>query len=297
MKSRAININRKLLAYLMLLPAFVFLISFKFYPILKTFYLSTQNYSLLDLSNAGFAGLDNFRKLFADPVFHTAFGNSIVWVVANVGIQTVLGMILALILNQDFKARGLARALSFTPWAVSGVLTAIMWNFMYSESIGVINDLLSRLGLIEQKISFVSTSGMAMTAVVIAQIWRGIPFFAINFLSALQTIPTQVYESAQVDGAGAIRRYFRITLPLMKDSIVLTMLLRTIWTLNAADVIFSLTGGGPANATMTVPLMIMTTFLNTLDFGYTSTISVVMTVVLLAFSLVFLKITRNGRED
>lgn len=297
MKRSSVGINRQYLPYLMLLPAFVFLIGFKFYPILNTFYLSTRYHTLLDLPNARFVGLENFKTLFADPVFRTAFKNSIVWVIANVSIQTVLGMILALILNMDFKGRGLARALVFTPWAVSGVLTAIMWSFMYSESIGVINDVLLRLGWITQRISFVSNSNIAMFAVVLAQIWRGVPFFAINFLSALQTIPGEVYESAQVDGAGAIRRYFFITLPLIKDSIVLTMLLRTIWTLNAADVIYSLTGGGPANATMTVPLMIMTTFLDKLDFGYTSTISVVMTSVLIVFALFFLKITRYGKDS
>ncbi len=110
------------------------------------------------------------------------------------------------------------------------------------RGIGVINDLLIRANLITERISFVSSHGMAMAAVIIATIWRGIPFFAISFLSSLQTIPGDVYEAAQVDGAGAIRRFLYITLPMIKDSIVLTTLLRTIWTLNAADVIFSLTG-------------------------------------------------------
>ena len=296
MKTKGFIIKRSLIPYLMLLPAFVFIIGFKFYPIVNTFYLSTQNYSLLSLDEAGYVGLDNYIKLFSDTVFHTAFLNSLVWVVANVAIQTVLGMALALLLNQEFKGRGIYRAMVFIPWAVSGVLTAIMWNFMYSESMGVINDILLRFSLIERRISFVSTGSFAMFAVVMAQVWRGTPFFAINFLSGMQTIPGDVYESAQIDGANAFKRFIYITLPMMKNALIFTILLRTIWTLNAADVIYSLTGGGPANSTMTVPLLIMTTFLDSLDFGYTSTISVVMTLFLIVFSILFLKITRYSAE-
>lgn len=295
MPKRPLRLDRRLIPYLMLLPAFLFLISFKFYPILNTIWLSMQHYSLLDQTKSGFAGLENYQAVLSDPVFSLSFTNSIVWVLWNVLAQFLLGMALALLLNQEFRGRGLYRACVFSPWAVSGVLTAIMWSFMYSESIGVINDLLLRMGLITERISFVSTPGIAMGAVIVATIWRGIPFFAISFLSSLQTISGEVYEAAQVDGAGAIRRFFYITLPMIKDSIILTTLLRTIWTLNAADVIYSLTGGGPANATMTVPLLIMTKFLNSLDFGYTSAISVIMTLFLILFSGVYLKLSRYGK--
>ena len=131
---------------------------------------------------------------------------------------------------------------------------------------------------------------------IIATTWRGIPFFAINFLSNMQTISIELYESAKVDGAGAVKRFFLITLPIMKDPIVLTVLLRTIWTLNIVDIIYNTTGGGPANSTLTVPVYIMNRFISTLDYGYTSAIAVVMAIIMIIFALIFIKITKYGKE-
>lgn len=283
--------------YLMLLPTFAVLAIFMVYPILNTFVLSTQYNTLIDAKNAGFIGLENFRNLFQDDIFLKAAGNSLVWTVLNVGLQAFLGLIVALILNMSFKGRGVFRALLFTPWAVGGMLVALIWSFLFNESVGVIGDLLVKSGIVNQKISWFSSGTSSMWAMTIANTWRGIPFFAISFLSSLQTISLDIYESADVDGANAWTKFWKITLPLIKDTALLTILLRTIWTLNVVDIIYGMTKGGPNFSTLTIPVYIMMTFNDSLDAGYSSAMAVLMILVLLIFSIIYLKIGKYGEEE
>lgn len=282
--------------YLMLLPAMGTIAAFMFYPILNTFWLSFQNHVLTNRMAWGFAGLDNFVRLFGDEIFWKSLKNTAVWTVINVALQTVLGLLVALLLNRPFKGRGLARALSFSPWAVGGILVALIWGFMMSESVGVINDVLMRLHLVNGRVSWFSSERMAMSAIIIANTWRGIPFFAISILSSLQTIPGEIYESAEVDGASVFGRFFRITLPLIKDTLILTTLLRTIWTFNVIDIIYGMTRGGPNFSTLTVPTYVMMIFGDSLDMGYASAVAVAMMAIMLVFSALYLKAGAFGKE-
>lgn len=283
--------------YLMLLPTFAILAIFMIYPIFNTFFLSTQNHVLTNLKDAGFIGLTNFKNLFQDKIFLKAAGNSLWWTVVNVSLQAFLGLIVALLLNMEFKGRRIFRTLLFTPWAVGGILVALIWSFMFNESIGVIGDLLMKLGIIKGKMSWFSNGQTSMWALTIANTWRGIPFFAISILSSLQTISLDVYESASVDGAGSWNKFWKITLPLIKDTLLLTILLRTIWTLNVVDIIYGMTKGGPNFSTLTIPVYIMMTFNDTLDSGYASAMAVVMILVLLIFSVIYLKVGKYGEEE
>lgn len=280
----------------MLLPAMGTIAAFMFYPILNTFWLSFQNHVLTNRMAWGFAGLDNFVRLFGDEIFWKSLKNTAVWTVINVALQTVLGLLVALLLNRPFKGRGLARALSFSPWAVGGILVALIWGFMMSESVGVINDVLMRLHLVNGRVSWFSSERMAMSAIIIANTWRGIPFFAISILSSLQTIPGEIYESAEVDGASVFGRFFRITLPLIKDTLILTTLLRTIWTFNVIDIIYGMTRGGPNFSTLTVPTYVMMIFGDSLDMGYASAVAVAMMAIMLVFSALYLKAGAFGKE-
>lgn len=283
--------------YLMLLPTFAMIGIFMIYPIFNTFFLSTQNHVLTNMKDAGFIGLTNFKNLLQDPIFTKAAKNSLVWTVLNVGLQAFLGLIVALLLNMSFKGRGMFRALMFTPWAVGGILVALIWSFLFNESIGVIGDLLMKLGIIKQKMSWFSSGQSSMWALTIANTWRGIPFFAISILSSLQTISPDIYESAGVDGANAWNKFWKITMPLIKDTLLLTILLRTIWTLNVVDIIYGMTKGGPNFSTLTIPVYIMMTFNDTLDSGYASAMAVLMILVLLIFSVIYLKVGKYGEEE
>lgn len=283
--------------YLMLLPTFAMIGIFMIYPIFNTFFLSTQNHVLTNMKDAGFIGLTNFKNLLQDPIFTKAAKNSLVWTVLNVGLQAFLGLIVALLLNMSFKGRGMFRALMFTPWAVGGILVALIWSFLFNESIGVIGDLLMKLGIIKQKMSWFSSGQSSMWALTIANTWRGIPFFAISILSSLQTISPDIYESAGVDGANTWNKFWKITMPLIKDTLLLTILLRTIWTLNVVDIIYGMTKGGPNFSTLTIPVYIMMTFNDTLDSGYASAMAVLMILVLLIFSVIYLKVGKYGEEE
>lgn len=294
----ALRLRKAMVPYLMLLPAVLLICCFMLYPIGNVFYLSLRNYVLTKPADWGFVGLGNYIKIFTDdPVFQKALYNSLFWVAYSVVIQTALGMCMALLLNRSFKGRGVSRALIFSPWAVGGILVSIIWGFMYSETNGVLNDILMKIGAIDQGIAWFSTPKMAMAAVIIANVWKGLPFFAVSYLSALQSISPEIYESARVDGAGAGVTFFKITLPLIKDTVLLTTLLRTIWTLEQVDLIFGMTRGGPNNATLTLPLYIMAKFNDSLDMGYASALSGVMALILLLFSAVYLRAGRLGKEE
>ena len=159
------------------------------------------------------------------------------------------------------------RALAFVPWAISGVLASVMWSLMYNEHMGVFNDLLMKFGIISEPKAFLAGTTSAFISVVIAELWRGIPFFAITLLASLQSIPEELYEAADVDGAGRWKKFVSITLPHLKNTIVLTTLLRVVWEFNNVDLIYNLTGGGPANSTTTLTMYIVNLAVHGSDFG------------------------------
>ena len=292
------RINRRTaVPYILLAPIVLFVLLLMIWPMLNVFAMSAQNYQLLKPNERAFIGLANYEAVFGrDELFFKALANSAVWVLVSVAIQTVLGFWLATLLNRRFKGRGLYRALVLSPWAVAGVMVGIIWSLIYGETYGVLNDLLRRFGLIERNISWFSSGNAAMAAAVIANVWRGIPFFCLNYLSALSSIDEDIYESATIDGANGFVTLFKITLPMIKDTIVLTTLLRSIWTFNAVDLIYSLTYGGPNNATLTMPLYVMKTFKTRLDYGYASALASIATAMMMVFAVTYIRLGKLGKE-
>ena len=218
------------------------------------------------------------------------------WVVSEVVLQGVIGLIAALILNQFFKGRGVIRAVVFVPWAVSGVLTTMLWSLIFNQHIGLINNLFMRLGIIKQSVAWLANTHTVFGSVVIAELWRGIPFFAISFLAALQSIPRDIYESSEIDGCGGFKRLFYITLPYLKQTIVFTTLLRAIWEFNSIDMIFTMTGGGPLRLTTTLPIYLMQTAIIEGNYGYGSALAVIVFIILVAYAVFYLKLCRYGSE-
>ncbi|WP_139488421.1 carbohydrate ABC transporter permease [Brevibacillus dissolubilis] len=287
----------KWIPYLFISPAIVLIVAFLFYPLGNVFYYSLQNYDASQPYYNGFAGLDNFVRIFTqDPQFFASLWVSAKWVISQVSMQLVAGTLIALLLNQTFRFRTFFRAAAFTPWAISGVLTSVMWSLMYNEHMGVINDLLLRFGLIDQKIAWLANIETVFASVIVAELWRGIPFFAITILAALQAIPEELYEASKVDGASRFKTFLYITLPHLKNTIVLTTLLRTVWEFNNVELIFNLTGGGPAHSTTTMTMYVAEQAIHANNFGYGSALTVVAFGILLAFAVVYLKVSRFERE-
>lgn len=291
------NKLEKWIPYLFILPSTLMIVIFLFYPIGTVFYYSLQNYDISAPFYNSFAGIDNFKKIFTgDKLFLPSLLTSFKWVVSQVGLQLIFGLIAALLLNQKFKFRGMIRAAAFIPWAISGVLASVMWSLMFNEHMGVINDLFMRIGIISESKAWLADSTTAFISVVIAELWRGIPFFAITLLASLQSIPEELYEAAKVDGASRVKSFLYVTLPSLKNTIVLTTLLRVIWEFNNVDLLFNLTGGGPAHSTTTLTMYIAEQAVHGSNFGYGSALTVVAFGILLIFAIIYLRITRYERE-
>jgi multiple sugar transport system permease protein len=289
--------RRAWLPYLCLLPASVLIAAFVVFPVATVFWYSVQQYDVTRPYLNGFVGLDNFRQvLTADEVFRTSLAVSVKWVGSEVVLQLVLGMAVALMLNSAFRGRGLARSVLFSPWAVSGVVVTTMWKLMYNPLTGLLDTVLLRIGVIHSPIEWLSDVNTVFASVVAAELWRGVPFFAIVLLAALQSIPTDLYEAAAVDGAGRWQAFRMVTLPLLKDAIILATLLRGVWEFNNVDLIYTMTAGGPGDLTTTLPLYIVNQAIRYHNFGYGSALSVIGFLVLLIAAVLYLRLSRFGRD-
>jgi multiple sugar transport system permease protein len=253
-------------------------------------YLSSQSYSLIRPNDIRFIGLDNYLRVFDDGQFWRSLGVSAIWVAGSVIPQFLLGLGLALILNEKFRGRGIFRVLTIMPWAVSGVVAGLMWLWIFDGTIGVLNDLLLKAGIVERPIAWTLFPGSTFFTLFVANAWRGTPFFAIMFLAALQGIDPDLYESAKIDGAARWQRFLYVTLPLIRGTIVISTLLRVIWTFNYIDIIYTMTEGGPLNATRTLAMYIFESAYTDSDFGYAATLAVITCIILALFSMIYWKL-------
>lgn len=297
MKIRNVNI-KSMVPYFLISPALILFAAFLFFPVASVFYNSLFNYSLYKPDEYGFIAFKNIITILTkDKLFYKSLGITGRWVVSTVSLQFILGLITALILNRKFFGRGLARTFIIAPWAISSIVTAMMWFMVYNEHIGILNDILLRLGLIKQGIAWVARPSMALGAVVVAEAWRGMPFFSIILLAALQNIPIELYESCSIDGGNRRQAFIYITLPFLKETILFSILLRSIWEFNHVDLIFALTGGGPVNRTMTLSMYIVQNAIEFNNFGYGSALVVVAFFILLIMVALYLKISGFNKED
>ena len=239
---------------------------------------------LLDPDSGGFVGLDNFRQLAADPAFWGALRNTVTWTAASVALQFGLGLVLALLLDVPFRGRGLVQALVFLPWAVPSFLSGLNWAWLFNPVVGPLPHWFVSLGLMRTPDNLLSSPDHAIWGPIVANVWWGIPFFAITLLAALQSIPADLYEAAAMDGAGAVMRFRAITLPFLAPTIAITVMLRTVWIANFADLIVVMTRGGPADSTQILASYIFTVAFQRLDFGYASAVAAVLLALLLLYA-------------
>jgi multiple sugar transport system permease protein len=281
--------------YFLFAPAAILTAVFLVYPVGSVFYFSLQQYNVTQPWDNGFVGFNNFVTMMSDALFWRSLKFTVQWVVVEVSLQFILGLMLALLINRTFIGRGIARALVFSPWAVSGILTTTIWILIYNPATGV-GRYLADVGIGTYGSSLLSGHGTTFWAVVLAELWKGAPFFAILILADLQSVPLELYESAQVDGAGKVRQFLSITWPHIRQAVVIATLLRAVWEFNNVDLLYTLTGGGPASSTTTLPLYVAQTAVHDRDFGYGSALTVVAFVILTFFSIVYLRINKAGGE-
>ena len=282
--------------YLLISPAVLLMVAFLVYPMGSVLYYSLQNYNVTKPWDNGFAGLGNFRQMFHDHLFWSSLGFSGKWVAANIVLQFLLGLGLALLVNETFIGRAFARALVFSPWAVSGVLTTSIWVLLYNPTTGITR-YFADMGIGQHGSSLLADPHSVFGAAVLTEVWRGVPFFAILILADLQSIPKDLYEAASVDGATRMSRFWHITLPHLKDAIILSTLLRAVWEFNNVDLLYTLTGGGPANQTTTLPLYVAQKATIAHEFGYGSALTMAAFCILLFCSILYLRLSKFGSRD
>ncbi|MEA3071863.1 MAG: multiple sugar transport system permease protein [Alphaproteobacteria bacterium] len=290
------RVRQLMVGYSYLLPAALCMLATVVVPIGMAMKMSLYNDVLYKPQDYRFIGLGNYVRLAQDAVFWLTLWNSFVWVFGSVVLQFVAGFAAALLLHQAFRGRAVVRMLALLPWIIPGVVVGLIWEWLYQPNYGVINDLLIKAGWLHDRIAWLSSPDLAMAAVVFTNVWRGIPFFAIMLLAGLQAIPGELYEAAHVDGAGVLARFRHITLPLLRPIIVVATATRIIWTFNYADLIFVMTSGGPANATQITSTYTLLQAYSNLDFGYAAALSVVLLLVMLAFTAAYLRLTRGVEE-
>ncbi|GJF30698.1 transporter [Kitasatospora sp. NE20-6] len=290
---RGARLRRALTPYTLIAPTVLLLAVFLVVPVGSVVYYALQHHVVNEPYDDAFVGLDNFRRMFADTQFWQSLAFSAKWVFAEVVLQLLLGLGLALIVNETFIGRAVARAMVFSPWAVSGVLTTSIWMLLYNPATGVFH-YLGEAGIGDSATSVLGNPGTVFSAAVVAELWRGVPFFAILILADLQSVPKELYEAASMDGAGRIRSFFHVTLPHLRDAIVLATLLRSVWEFNNVDLLYTLTNGGPAGATTSLPLYVAQLARKSYDFGYGSALTTAAFVILLFCSVLYLRLSKFG---
>jgi trehalose/maltose transport system permease protein len=248
-----------------LLPMLLALAVVAGWPLLRTIYFSFTNASLTNLSAAEFIGFKHYLSwsvlksgrvvwsgLLVDPSWWNAVWNTVRFAVISVSVEAVFGTIVALVLNAEFKGRGLVRAAILIPWAIPTIVSARMWGWMLNDQFGIINDLLMNLGLISTKIAWTAQADTALIAILVVDIWKTTPFMALLILAALQMIPKDIYEAAEIDGVHPVKTFFRVTLPLVRPALMVAVIFRLLDAMRIFDLVYVLTPNSSQTKTMSV---------------------------------------------
>jgi multiple sugar transport system permease protein len=284
------------LAYAFVLPSAVLLLSLSVYPFVQAAYDSLFHLDLVTRSGP-FVGLRNYLQLVQSAEVRAAVGRTIVWTLANVAVQTVLGMAIALLLNARLRGQTVARGLVLFPYMVPAIVAALIFRFMFNDTVGVVNYVLLSTHIVSQPVSWLSSLDTALPAAIAVNCWKYTPFMVIVFLARLQTVPRELYDAARIDGASALGVFRYITLPWTTPVILIAMLLRTIWTVNDFDLIYLLAFGGPLGATTTVPIEIRALAFDNQDIGLASSLAICGAIVLCIAAWGYLRAYRRSETQ
>jgi multiple sugar transport system permease protein len=283
-----------MLGVLLIAPSVLIFCAVIVYPLVSAIYLSL--FSIYTPTLRGhFVGLSNYAELLAGGEFWRSLFNTLVWTFCTLALQVVLGIAAALMLHQAIIFRSLARSLILFPYFVSTVVAVLVWRWLFNDLYGILNHLMIWAGLLRMPLDWLGSMPNSMVSIVLVGAWKYFPFVVIAVLARLQTIPEQLYEAATIDGAGAWGRFFDVTLPQLKDVLLVVVLLRAIWDFKEFDLIYLLTGGGPLIATQTLPLMVYKEAFGLDAMGRAAAVAVTMMLVMLVFMVLYLR--RMGREE
>lgn len=281
--------KKQVMSILFMMPAVLVSFILIIYPIIKTITLSFQDVKFFgSLTTEASFTLKNFKAILSSPTFWNAFKTTILYTLVVVLSAYIIGLITALLLNKDFFGRKFARTLILLAWPIPGVVVSILVIWMFDSNFGIINNILMKFHLISENIQWINSKETAFLTVCVATIWKSYPFFTLMFLAGLQTIPKQLHEAIQIDGGNKIQEFFYITFPALRQITAISLLLNGLWIFRNFDLIYVITGGGPARSTETLPIQLYQEAFNYFNMGKASAIGIFSLIICILMVLVFL---------
>lgn len=282
---------RERLAWILVAPSVLVVVLVALYPLFQSFRLSFTNARFGSPRPEVYVGFDNYVRLLQDTVFHAAMRHTITFTIASVAIETVLGIVIALIINSHFTGRGVVRTSMLIPWAIPTVVSSQLWRFMYNQDNGVINDLLVyRLGILDSPVAWIANPTTSLPAIIAVDVWKTTPFMALLLLAGLQVIPGDVYEAATVDGASKWQQFWQITLPLLKPALLVALIFRTLDAFRVFDVVFVMKG--TALDTITLAIYARQTMIDQQYLGRGAAASVVIFLCIALLVIIYSRLVR-----
>lgn len=291
---RGLAESRARVAMWMMLPMLIVLALVAGYPLFRTIYLSFFEYNINSAAPPKFIGLENYwftneegvgLGILQTPEWWQSVWNTSKFTILSVGLETILGLVFALVINSKIKGRGLLRTAILVPWAIPTVVSAQVWNWMYNDSYGILSQWGQKLGVLQPGQSFLSNPDTALSALVAVDVWKTAPFMALLLLAGLQSIPSDMYEAADVDGASPVRQFFSLTLPLLTPALLVALIFRTLDALRVFDMPYIVKGNAPE--TMTMSIYARQQMIGNAEFGFGSAISVLIFLIIMIFTVIY----------
>jgi ABC-type sugar transport system permease subunit len=283
-----------LFALALLVPAAIVVFGVVLYPVARTFVISLFDVDSPLPGSYPFVGLSNYARAFRDPAFYPVLGHTLYFTLLSTAAELVLGIAVALLLNAPLRARWFWRSLVVLPWALPTIVNGALWRWIYNGQYGALNGLLSTLHLSSTPHQWLGSPFLALNMVILADVWKNTSIVVFFILAGLQTISSDLYESARMDGAGAWAAFWRITLPLLAPSIAVVLILRTIEAFKVFDIVYVMTGGGPASGTQTVAFFTYLQAFSNQLFGYGAALAYLIVLAVFALAMVYLRVLRQG---
>ena len=292
LQNRSLDARYGLLGALLIAPTVLVFCAVIVYPLISAIYLGL--FSIYTPTMSGeWVGFDNYTRLLGSAEFWRSLANNVIWTTGTLTLQIVFGILVALMLHQNLVFRSLARSLVLFPYFLSTVVAVLVWRWLFNDLYGVLNHFLMWAGIVDMPVDWLGSMPNAMISLILVGAWKYFPFVVIAVLARLQSIPEELYEAASIDGAGRWSRFTDVTLPQLRDVLIVVVLLRAIWDFKEFDLIYLLTGGGPIIGTQTLPLMVYKEAFALNEMGGASAVAVLMMLIMLLFMTLYLRRARD----
>jgi multiple sugar transport system permease protein len=282
--------------YLFILPSYIVIAIVVIFPYCFVVWLSFHQYDILKPGNWAFVGLSNFITEFRNPLFHKSLINTLYFVFGIFSSQFVFGFAVALVLNQKFKGRAFFRTIILIPWVMSIVVASVIFRSMYQPDFGILNGILMKIGIIKNEIHWLGEPRLAMISIIAAYTWRLFPFTAIMLLAGLQAVPSELYDAAIVDGAGAVQKFVYITIPQIKSVISVVSTLQLVGCFSAFTIVYILTGGGPLNSTQILSIYLRQRSFDDFEFGAGAAVSVILSIIIVVLIIIYVMLSQKKEK-